>query len=192
MSIKTVPKIAVLGASAGGFQALRTLVEHFDHPLPIPILMVIHRLKKYPSLIEDVFSDVKPVKVKEAEQDEKLEVNTLYINPADYHMVILPNHTVDLSHSKPINFSRPSIDVTMNSVAKLYRKKAIGIILTGANIDGSVGLKSIHDHGGDCFIQDPEEAMYPHMPQAAQRLVPEARIRKLHEIALYLQNLPQN
>ncbi len=128
--------------------------------------------------------------VKEAQQGESLLPNTIYINPADYHMELTLHKTIDLSHSKPINFSRPSIDVTMKSIAEIYKEKALGAILTGANIDGADGLREIHDQGGICIVQDSNEATYPHMPQAAKGFVKDALTLKLREIANFIQEIP--
>lgn len=180
----------MLGGSAGGFQALQTLVSQFTHPLNLPVLVVIHRLKNIHSLIDEVFSKTDVVRVKEAQQDELVKANTIYVNPADYHMELTPELTIDLTHTRPINFSRPSIDVTMTSVAKLCASGSIGVVMTGANIDGANGLREINDQGGICIIQDPKEALYPQMPEAALSYVKGAQILNLHEIANYLQHIP--
>lgn len=147
-------------------------------------------MKNVRSLINEVFTDADLVMVKEAQQGEILVGNTIYVNPADYHMQLTEQMTIDLSHSKPINFSRPSIDVTMESVAGISGSNTTGIILTGANIDGADGLRQIHDHGGKCIVQDPREAVYPHMPEAALGFVRDAQILKLHDISKFLQHLP--
>ena len=187
--IKNGHNIAVLGASAGGFQALKKIVSHLDAPLQLSLLVVIHRLKNIHSLIGEVFSGVEMQQIKEAVQGEALEINTIYVNPADYHMKVSEDMRIELSHSEPINYSRPSIDYTMSNVAGLIGERSIGIVLTGANIDGADGLRQIHDHGGRCVIQDPREATYPQMPEAAVAFVKDAQILQLRDIAKFLQNI---
>lgn len=189
-SIKSAHNIVVLGASAGGFQALKNILTEIKRPLNLSLLVVIHRLNNVHSLIEEVFANSGVVAVKEAQQGEKLELNTVYINPADYHMKISEQLTIELSHSEPINFSRPSIDYTMTHAARLLKNKATGIILTGANVDGADGLRQIHDHGGTCIVQYPGEAAYPHMPESAATFVKDAQILTLRDISRLLQSTP--
>lgn len=181
--------IAVIGASAGGFQALKKIISGISKPLNLSLLVVIHRLKNVHSLIDEVFSNGEVVRIKEARAGEKIEFNRVYINPADYHMKLDEELRIELSQSEPINFSRPSIDYTMSHIAELVEDKAIGIILTGANTDGADGLRHIHDHGGTCIVQQPKEASYPHMPESALTFVRDAQILKLREIAKYLQSI---
>lgn len=189
-SIKSEHKIAVIGASAGGFQALKEIIAGISKPLNLSVLVAIHRLRNVHSLIDEVFSNGKVVDIKEARAGEQVEVNKVYINPADFHMRLDDQFKIELSQSEPINFSRPSIDYTMTHVGDLLKERAVGIILTGANTDGADGLRHIHDHGGACIVQYPKEASYPDMPESALTFVRDAQILKLREIASYLQNIP--
>ena len=103
-------------------------------------------------------------------------------------MVLQPDMSLHFEKTRPVNFSRPSIDVTMKSVAHQLGEKALGIILTGANVDGADGLREIHTRGGICIIQEENEAMYSQMPAAARAFVPQAKTLKIREIAEVLQS----
>lgn len=130
------------------------------------------------------------MKIREPHQDDKLQNNTIYINPADYHMRLSSKRRIELIQSEPINFSRPSIDYTMINAAQVFRKEVLGIVLSGANVDGANGLREIHSQGGICITQDPAEATYPQMPESASEFVPDAYVLKLADIANFLQDIP--
>jgi len=110
----------------------------------------------------------------------------VYVAPSNYHVLIEQDHTFSLSISEPENFSRPSIDVTFESAAEAYGKTLIGIILTGANKDGSLGLKAIADKGGMVIVQDPAEAEMEIMPKAALDVVTNASVLTLTQIKDFL------
>jgi two-component system chemotaxis response regulator CheB len=113
----------------------------------------------------------------------------VYVAPPDYHTLVEPGY-FSLSTEAPVRYSRPSIDVTFSSAADAYAHRAVGVILTGANADGALGLRRISDRGGLALVQDPESAESATMPAAAQRAVPRARVMPLPAIAAYLAALP--
>ena len=126
-----------------------------------------------------------------AEVEDKAPIVTghIFVAPADYHLLIEDGH-FSLSTDAPVGYSRPSIDVTFASAADSYAERAVGIVLTGANADGSRGLKRIYDRGGLAFIQLPATAESPTMPEAALRSVPTARVMTIEEIGAALGTLP--
>ena len=130
--------------------------------------------------------------VKEAEDKEALQGGTVYFAPPDYHLLIEDNEIMSLSSDELVHYSRPSIDVLFESAADAYGNGVIGIVLTGANSDGSEGLRAIADRGGDAIVQDPAEAYSNPMPRAALALCPEAKIMTLEQIADYLQKGAQH
>jgi two-component system chemotaxis response regulator CheB len=126
--------------------------------------------------------------VMEVEDKMPMEERTLFVAPADYHLLI-DRGFFTLSTEAPVRYSRPSIDVTFNSAADAYGAATIGVVLTGANSDGSRGLRRIFDRGGLAIVQDPATAESATMPSAAVRCVPAARVQPIPEIAATLTRL---
>ncbi|MEO5358484.1 MAG: chemotaxis protein CheB [Nitrospirae bacterium YQR-1] len=157
----------VIGASAGGLDALKTLLVNLpvDFPLPIVVVLHLHRDTK-DELIKFLSTEVQ-LKIKYAEDKEKTRKGCVYIAPPDYHLLVEDDRTFSLSVDALVNYSRPSIDVLFESASDVFREHIIGIILTGANSDGSVGLKRIKERGGMAIVQNPQSAQYPAMPTAA-------------------------
>jgi two-component system chemotaxis response regulator CheB len=178
----THPKIAVAGASWGGLAALSTLVSELPQDFPIPLIVVQHRSRHADNLLASLLQDVTKLRVVDAEDKEPLAPATVIIAPANYHMLIEPEY-VTLTTDPLVRFSRPSIDVTFTSAADTFRGAVIGVVLTGANDDGSAGLRRIVSLGGKGIVQDPATAESPSMPAAAQRAVPQAEVLPLKRIA---------
>ncbi|WP_420265394.1 chemotaxis protein CheB [Candidatus Magnetominusculus dajiuhuensis] len=157
----------VIGASAGGIEALRALFTGLpdDFPLPIAAVLHLHRSTK-DELINLLQREVR-LTVKYAQDKEKIKNGVLYIAPPDYHLLIEDDSTFSLSVDEHVNYSRPSIDVLFESASDAYRGHIIGIILTGANRDGSMGLKRIKARGGTAIVENPQSAQFPDMPLAA-------------------------
>jgi two-component system chemotaxis response regulator CheB len=160
-------KAIVIGASAGGLSALSTLFETLPPDYPLHIVVVQHRVKDHKSLLEDVLQPKCKIKIKQANEKEKIENGVIYLAPPDYHLLIENDLTFSLSCDQVVSYSRPSIDVLFESAAMAYKDKLIGIILTGANNDGAAGLQTINKYGGLTIAQSPEEASFPRMPNAA-------------------------
>lgn len=129
------------------------------------------------------------MRVKEAEDKEPIAPSTLYFSPSDYHLLIEPDRTFSLSLDPPVNFSRPSIDVLFESAADAFGPDLTGVVLTGANEDGAVGLKAICQGGGTALVEDPDGAYARAMPQAALAACPAARRMSLDAIASHLLGL---
>ncbi|MBF0486918.1 MAG: chemotaxis protein CheB [Nitrospirae bacterium] len=157
----------VIGASAGGLDALKALFTGLpdDFPLPIAAVLHLHRNTK-DELITLMQRDIR-LTVKYAQDKEKIKKGVLYIAPPDYHLLVEDDKTFSLSVDEHVNYSRPSIDVLFESAADAFRGHIIGIILTGANKDGSMGLKRIKARGGTAIVENPRSAQFPDMPLAA-------------------------
>jgi two-component system chemotaxis response regulator CheB len=164
------------------------------HGLPadfkLPAVVVQHRGKDSEGLLGDLLQDATPLEVCEAEDKSPLTAGIVYIAPANYHVLIEQGY-LSLSIEEPVRFSRPSIDVMFASAADSYRADAIGVVLTGANEDGSRGLAQIAARGGKALVQDPKTAEIPIMPSAAIRAVPTAEVLPLDGIAARLIELSQ-
>lgn len=182
-------KFVVIGTSAGGVEALGKIIPAFLTPSTLAAFIVIHLPAEGPNLIPDLFQESTRFRLKEAEPGEPIEAETIYVAPPDYHLNVESNHTVSLSTEEPVQFSRPSIDLLFESAALAFGCKTLGILLTGANGDGSQGLKTIQERGGLTIIQDPKDADYKAMPEAGlKHLTPDA-VMTLTEIITFLKEL---
>jgi two-component system chemotaxis response regulator CheB len=177
--------IVVVGASWGGLAALNCLIGGLPADFEVPLTVVQHRSRHADNLLVGLLQDVTPLQVVEIEDKEPLVPGSVYIAPANYHVLVEDGH-LSLTTDPLVRFSRPSIDVTFFSAADTYPGSTIGVVLTGANDDGARGLRHIVDRGGRAVVQDPATAESPIMPHAAQRAVPEADIVPLERIADHL------
>lgn len=157
----------VMGASAGGLAALTTILETLPMEYTLPILLVQHRAKDSGELFEEVLQRKCRLHIQQADEKVKVKAGSVFVAPPDYHVLVEMDHTLSLSLEPPINFSRPSIDVLFESAALAYGSKLIGIILTGSNNDGAAGISRIQSMGGLTIAQDPNEAQFSYMTQAA-------------------------
>jgi two-component system chemotaxis response regulator CheB len=176
----------VIGASAGGLHALSALLARIPENYSLPIVIVQHRSKEEKDLLENVLQQKCKIKIKQADEKEKIMPGMVYIAPANYHLLVEENRTFSLSSDETINYSRPSIDVLFETAAEVFRDRLIGIILTGANRDGANGMKAVHSHKGLTIAQNPGEAEYPEMPLASIRTGAVEHILLLKEIHHFL------
>ena len=157
----------VIGASAGGVEALLTLLADLPANWRLPIVVVMHLPEGRESLLAQVFAKRLRIRVGEAVDKAAIEDGTLYFAPPSYHLSIERERVFSLSCEPPVLWSRPSIDVLMASAADAYREKLAGLLLTGANHDGAKGMLHIHRAGGLTAVQDPADAEVATMPRAA-------------------------
>ncbi|MBA3670977.1 MAG: chemotaxis protein CheB [Gemmatimonadaceae bacterium] len=181
--------VVVVGTSWGGLAALRTLVSGLPEAFGMAVTLVQHRHKDSDHLLRTLLQERTSLEVCEVEDKMPIESGHVYVAPPDYHTLVERGHFA-LSTEAPVRYSRPSIDVTFLSAADSYGHRTIGIVLTGANADGSDGLRKISDRGGLALVQDPSTAESPLMPTAAARAVPRARVMPLAGIVEYIATLP--
>ena len=174
-------ELVVIGTSWGGLHALRKVLGGLPPGFDLPVVIVQHRHRDSDQVLVTLLQDHTPLRVCEVEDKSELAPGDVYVAPAEYHVLVEPGHLA-LSTEEPIRFSRPSIDVTFESAADAYGARTIGVIMTGANDDGSRGLRRIADRGGAAIVQDPATAESPIMPTAALRLVPEAKVAPLDQL----------
>jgi len=179
----------VIGASAGGIEALTVLLPALPQGLPAAVLVVLHLPRDRPSLLVEIFAPKCALPVQEAQDKEHIKPGHVYFAPADYHLLVDAGPSLALSVDEPVNFSRPSIDVLFETAADVYRERLLGIVLTGASADGAAGLAAVHRRGGRTVVQDPETAPVPLMPEAARRRSPVDFVLPLKQIADLLQAL---
>ena len=180
--------VVVVGASWGGLEALTTLVHGLPAGFPVPVVVIQHRGRDSQALLADLLQDRMRLRVSEPDDKEPLLPGHVYVAPADYHLLVDDGY-LTLEMDAPVRYSRPSIDVTFSSAAATFGTRTIGVVLTGANADGSRGLRAIVDNGGTAIVQDPESAEMPVMPRAARLAVPEANVLPLARIAPHLRAL---
>lgn len=176
----------VIGTSAGGFQATKILLSRLREDLRGVIIIVQHLSSRSNDSMVKLLDEVSRLPVKEAEDKEPIVSGTVYLCPPDYHLLIEREKRFTLSADPKVNFSRPSIDVLFESAAEVYRDRLVGVVLTGANADGSAGLQLVKSYGGMAVVQNPAEADYPEMPTAAAAAVKVDATMTLAEIADFL------
>lgn len=183
--------LVVIGASWGGLDALTTIARDLPRDVTLPIVIVQHRGQDANSLLSELLQQWTGRAVGEPEDKEPIEHGHIYIAPANYHLLVDEGH-FSLTTEAPVRYSRPSIDVLFGSAAHTYGPKVIGVVLTGANEDGSRGLQCISESGGYCVVQDPATADVATMPAAALSRVPGATILPLSEIPAHLADVAKN
>ena len=156
-----------IGASAGGIDALFTVLEGLQPPLHGPIVIVLHLPEHHESRLVQVFGCRLAIPVEEAQPHAPARPGTVYFAPPGYHLLVEADHSFSLSCDPPVLYSRPSIDVLLESCAEAWGPALAGLVLTGANEDGAQGLARVKEGGGLTAVQDPREAVQPAMPQAA-------------------------
>ena len=185
-------RAAVIGASAGGWNALKTILGVLPEDFPLAIMVVMHRHPHSDDYLEKSLDNDCAVRVKQADEKESIISGTVYFAPPNYHLLIEDIHTLSLSVAGPVNYSRPSIDVLFESAAYVYGDTLAGLILTGANNDGAGGLKKIKDMGGLVLVQDPETAEASAMPRAAIAATDPDFVLPLSEIGSFIKALGSN
>lgn len=173
----------VVGCSAGGVQALRLLLSGLAQNLPVPVLVVCHTGSEDVDMLIDVLAAQSCLPVREATERQRPVPGTVHIAPAGYHLLIEADGRFALSVDRRVCFSRPSIDVLFESAAAHYQQALIGVVLTGANDDGALGLKTIRAHHGLAIVQSPDSAEAAIMPAAAIRIAGADHIVPLADIA---------
>ena len=174
--------IVVVGASWGGLAALSRLVADLPSDFGVPVAVVQHRSRHADNLLAGLLQEAASLRVVDVEDKEPLLPGAVYIAPANYHMMVDEGH-LTLTTDPLVRFSRPSIDVTFISAGDTYPGRTLGVVLTGANDDGSRGLRHIVNRGGRAIVQDPATAESKVMPTAAILAVPEAEVMPLEKIA---------
>jgi two-component system chemotaxis response regulator CheB len=179
----------VIGASAGGIEALTVLLPALSQGLRPPVFIVVHLPRGRPSVLAEIFAKKCAVPVREAEDKETVASGTVYFAPNDYHLLVDRGPQLSLSADDLVHHSRPSVDVLFESAADIYQSRLLGIILTGANEDGASGLAAVRDAGGVTVVQRPDTARAPHMALSALKLRPAHSVLTLDEIAGTLRTL---
>jgi two-component system chemotaxis response regulator CheB len=161
------PEAIVVGASKGGFDALKTVLAPLPENICAPILVVRHQAGNITDYAIKSLNQVCQLKVKYAEENEKPVAGTVYLAPPDKHLLVSENGRLTLSQSEKVNFSRPAIDPLFQSAASFYGRGLLAVLLTGLNSDGTKGVIRVKSLDGKVLVQDPDSAEAREMPQAA-------------------------
>ncbi|MEM1406365.1 MAG: chemotaxis protein CheB [Bacteroidota bacterium] len=182
-------KAVVIGGSAGSFQGIVKILSSIPSNFPLPIIMCLHRLKHVRNGFVEALSIKSMVEVTEPYDKQNIKKGHVYLAPANYHMSVELGNYFSLSTEEMINNSRPAIDITLGSCAYVYRNKLIGILLSGANKDGGLGMKYIKNKGGLTVVQEPTECMIDTMPKAAMSLTTIDHVLRIEQIVQLLNEL---
>jgi two-component system, chemotaxis family, protein-glutamate methylesterase/glutaminase len=162
--------IIVIGASAGGVEALRELARGLPPDLPAAVFIVLHIPSAGPSMLPEILNDSGPLRAGHAINGEAIEHGRIYIAPPDYHLPVERGRARIVRGPKE-NRARPAADPLFRSAALAYGTRVVGVVLSGVLDDGTAGLAAIKRRGGLTVAQDPREALYPGMPRSAMENV---------------------
>ncbi|KQP44183.1 chemotaxis protein CheB [Pseudorhodoferax sp. Leaf274] len=179
----------VIGASAGGIEALSILLPALPPGLRAAVFVVQHLPRDRASLLVDIFAPRCAVTLQEAQDKLPIEPGNVYFAPPDYHLLLDAGPQLALSVDAPVHYSRPAIDVLFQSAAELYGPRLLGIVLTGGNQDGAEGLAAVRAAGGLTAVQDPADAQMPLMPECALAKGPADFVLPLRALAHLLGTL---
>ncbi|NMB25966.1 MAG: chemotaxis response regulator protein-glutamate methylesterase [Firmicutes bacterium] len=158
--------LIVIGSSTGGPRALEEVIRQLPGDLPAGVLVIQHMPAGFTRSMAERLDQIADVRVKEAEDGDRVSGGVVYIAPGDYHMTVSPEQVIRLEQTPPVNYVRPSIDVTMLTLPPIYSGKLIGVILTGMGKDGAEGMAKIKEAGGVTIVQDEYTSTIYSMPKA--------------------------
>jgi two-component system chemotaxis response regulator CheB len=177
--------IIAIGASAGGTEALSELASRLQPDIPAAILVVVHVAPYHDTLLPSILSKAGPLPATKAVHGEPLKAGHIYVAPADRHMVVRDSR-IELNREPRENHTRPAIDPLMRTVARAWRERAAGVVLSGTMSDGTVGLMAIKANGGLTIVQDPDEVVYSGMPRRALQYAIVDQVASIRDIPALL------
>lgn len=180
--------IVVVGASAGGVEAITGLFRGLKPNLPAAILIVMHIPQAAKSYLPEILNRHGFLPAAHARDGEKIQPGHVYVAPPGRHLLV-ENGRARLAFAPLVNHTRPAIDPLFESAASSYQNRVVGVILSGTLSDGSMGLASIKRAGGITVVQSPEEALFDEMPSNALELVQVDYSLPVSEIALLINRI---
>jgi len=182
-------KMLVIGGSAGSLEVILKIVAALPVTDHLSALIIVHRKNDGESILQNLLSTRTHLTVREIEDKDTIIPGYIYIAPADYHVLFENENMFSLDSSEKVHHSRPSIDVSFESVAEIFKDAAIGILLSGANADGAAGLQSIQQCGGYTIVQEPQSAEVDFMPRQALELIDPDMVLNGDEMAEFIKRL---
>ncbi|MGN7787731.1 chemotaxis protein CheB [Niabella sp. 22666] len=186
---KASTEILLIGGSAGSISVLLEIVPQLDKELSFPIIIILHRKAHPESNLCELLKFHSSLPVAEVEDKTPLIAGCLYLAPADYHLLLETKSLAALDSSEKVNYSRPSIDVSFQSAAVLFKQHTAGLLLSGANADGMEGLLTIAAYGGTVLVQDPASAEFGYMPKQTLLNLEADAVLKPAQMAAFINNL---
>jgi len=182
-------EVVLIGGSAGALSSFEKILDEIKTDKKVPIVFLIHMAERKQSDLKKLYSGKFDFRFREAEDLEKLVPGVIYFAPTMYHLQIERNFTFSFSLSEKVHFSRPAIDVLFETAAEAYKDKVLGIILSGASVDGARGAKRIEDLGGKIIVQSPESSFAKTMPNAALDILNKPHIMEISDIGKFINKL---
>jgi two-component system chemotaxis response regulator CheB len=183
------PELVAIGTSLGGLTALLEVLRTLPATLSVPIVVVQHRGPTAERTLVDMLATGTQMPVVEADDKVEMESGTVYVAPADYHLLVEDGGFLALSTEAPVRSARPSIDVLFETAADAYENRVVGVLLTGASADGAAGLARIKQRGGCVIVQDRATAECSIMPAAGIAATAVDYILPLNRIGAHVANL---
>jgi two-component system chemotaxis response regulator CheB len=182
-------QLLVIGGSSGSLDVIIRVLPKLKSGGRPAIIIVLHRKAGESSALTELLASKTSLQVKEAEEKEVILGNTIYIAPADYHLLIEQDRTLSLDYSEKINYSRPSIDITFQTASEVYKDQLAVLLLSGANADGADGVELAESNGALIAIQDPSSALVAFMPQQALKKAKTSHILGIDAMSAFINQL---
>lgn len=179
----------IIGGSAGSFQVVIKILSSIPKNFPLPVFLCLHRLKHVREGFVEALSIKSSIQIVEPNDKDIIKPGIAYLAPSNYHMYIEPDFRISLSTEESVNHSRPAIDLSFISAAYSYKEGLVGIILSGANKDGAMGLKAVTDTGGTTIVQDPNECQIRTMTEASIKVTKVDHVFNTDQIIHFLAKL---
>lgn len=182
-------KALLIGGSAGSLEVLIEVLPKLEQLNSFALIIVLHRKSGEDNLLENLISIKTAIPIMEVEDKVPVEPGYIYIAPSDYHLLFEKDETISLDTSEKVNYSRPSIDVAFESAADIYGPSLAAILLSGANADGTAGLKAIKEAGGVTVVQKPDSAEVAYMPGYAIENMSPDLVLDIKQILEFVKNI---
>lgn len=182
-------KLLVIGGSSGSLDVIIRVLPKLKTADQPAIVIVFHRKAGESSALTELLATKTGLVVREVEEKEPILANTVYVAPADYHLLIEKDQSFSLDYSEKVNYSRPSIDITFQTASEVYGDRLAGLLLSGASVDGAEGLEMIKSNGGIVAVQDPKSAQVPYMPEQALKKIKDAIVLDIDAMSEFINEL---
>ncbi len=184
-------KLVLIGGSAGSLEVLMSILPKLKPIRSFAIVLILHRKSAEDTTLENLIALKTAIPLLKVEDKTRLKCGHIFVAPSDYHLLFERNEQLSLDVSEKVNYSRPSIDVSFESAALAFGSNCTAILLSGANSDGTNGLKAIQREGGIVILQNPDNALMPFMPQSALASIAPSHVFEVAEILNYINSIDE-